>query len=76
MKEPDARDRLCDEARDGEGDEECDDDSAPSVIARYRELGIDVGALALRLQKEGADAFSQSWHALLSCIDGKRRNLR
>src|SRR5205814_313046 len=38
-------------------------------------LGIAVEALALRLQQEGAAAFSASWAKLLDCIAGKQRRL-
>ena len=33
--------------------------------------GVDVDALALRLQQEGAEAFERSWHGLLECIARK-----
>lgn len=52
-----------------------DGGDAESVIAEYRKLGIDDAALALRLQQEGADAFSKSWNGLLAGIKGKSAQL-
>jgi hypothetical protein len=45
-----------------------DGGDAESVIAEFRALGIDDGALAEQLQKEGADAFAKSWKSLLGGI--------
>jgi transaldolase len=50
-------------ARDG-GD-------AESVIAEFNRAGVDTNALAKRLQREGAQAFEKSWHALLDGIKKK-----
>ena len=33
--------------------------------------GIDLDALAARLQREGADSFAKSWHELLAAIEAK-----
>jgi len=33
--------------------------------------GVDDGAMAARLQREGVDAFAASWHALLNRIREK-----
>jgi transaldolase len=41
------------------------------VLARFADAGIDVDALALQLQGEGAKAFVQSWNELLAAIDSK-----
>jgi transaldolase len=38
----------------------------------FTQAGIDLDALALRLQQEGAAAFSASWAKLLGCIARKR----
>ena len=48
-----------------------DGGDAETVIAEYRKLGIDDGALALRLQMEAADSFLKSWNSLLSGIKGQ-----
>jgi transaldolase len=42
-----------------------------ATLARFREAGIDLQALAGRLQDEGAAAFVASWNNLLSVIAGK-----
>jgi len=44
---------------------------AEGVIAEFRREGLDDGALANRLQREGVDSFSSSWHALLTLIREK-----
>lgn len=45
------------------------------TLARFTQAGVDLDALALRLQQEGAAAFSVSWAKLLDCIARKRRLL-
>jgi transaldolase len=52
-----------------------DGGDAESVIAEFRALGIDDGALAEQLQKEGADAFAKSWKSLLDGIADKTSQL-
>jgi transaldolase len=42
------------------------------TLDRFTQAGIDLDALALRLQQEGAAAFSASWAKLLDCIARKR----
>jgi transaldolase len=54
-------------ARDG-GD--CD-----SRLETYRAAGIDIEALALKLQDDGAIAFSAAWSELLARIDVQRKTL-
>ncbi|MGH7610205.1 MAG: transaldolase [Candidatus Dormibacteria bacterium] len=46
-----------------------------SVMAQLAEAGIDPKALALQLQREGAEAFERSWKSLLACIEGKAAQL-
>jgi transaldolase len=48
-----------------------DGGDAEATLARFARAGVDVGALAARLQKEGADAFVQSWDDLLDRIAAK-----
>jgi transaldolase len=48
-----------------------DGGDAESTLARLAEAGVDVGALATRLQKEGAAAFVHSWDELMDCIAAK-----
>ena len=45
-----------------------DGGDAEQVLASFAEAGIDVDALAERLQDEGADAFAASWRELLGTI--------
>ena len=40
-------------------------------LARFAAAGIDVGALAERLQREGAKAFDDSWSDLLAVVEAK-----
>ena len=48
---------------------------AEAVLEEFRREGVDDEALAARLQREGADAFSKSWRALLSRIKEKSSQL-
>jgi transaldolase len=41
------------------------------VLARFAEAGIDLDALAARLQDEGAAAFSKSWSGLLAVLESR-----
>ena len=50
-------------ARDG-GD-------AEQVLAEFARAGIDIAALAVELQREGAEAFDKSWNDLMECITTK-----
>ncbi len=45
------------------------------LLAQFRAAGIDRDALALQLQQEGAEAFVQSWQALLARIARKSQAL-
>lgn len=44
---------------------------AEPLLARFAEAGIDIDALAIRLQRDGAQAFVKSWNALLGRIADK-----
>jgi transaldolase len=48
-----------------------DGGDAEEVLARFGKAGIDVDALAVQLQVEGAEAFVKSWKALLERIAAK-----
>jgi transaldolase len=41
-------------------------------LAAFEAAGIDVEALAEKLQRDGAEAFVKSWQALLDCLGEKR----
>jgi transaldolase len=49
-----------------------DGGDAEDVLRAYADAGVDVPALAERLQREGADAFLASWKDLLERIEAKR----
>jgi transaldolase len=42
------------------------------VLAEFAKAGVDVDALAERLQQEGKDAFVKSWNDMLESIESKR----
>ncbi len=46
------------------------------VLARFAAAGIDVDALAARLQEEGAKAFVDSWKDLLECVNSRSDALK
>jgi len=48
-----------------------DGGDAEQVLARYANAGVDVDALAARLQLEGAESFVKSWRELMSRIAEK-----
>jgi transaldolase len=48
-----------------------DGGDAEQVLAKFGEAGIDVDALATRLQDEGAEAFVKSWNELLKSIESQ-----
>jgi transaldolase len=52
-----------------------DGGDAEAVLSRFAQAGIDADALALRLQREGAQAFVKSWQALMQRIDAKSEAL-
>jgi transaldolase len=41
------------------------------VVAEFTKAGINVDAVAARLQDEGAQSFIKSWSDLMSVISGK-----
>ena len=55
-------------AKDG-GDSE-------TVLAAFAKAGIDIHALAARLQDEGAASFVKSWNDLMGCIEVKSAKIR
>ena len=52
-----------------------DGGDADATLARFEQAGVDVGALAAQLQKEGADSFVKSWNELMDCIAEKSNQL-
>jgi transaldolase len=49
-----------------------DGGNAEQVLAEFADAGIDVAALAARLQEEGKASFNKSWEDLLSSISSQR----
>jgi transaldolase len=47
-----------------------------AVLASFVRAGIDIDALAARLQNEGAASFVKSWNELMACIEGKSARMR
>lgn len=45
------------------------------VLAQFAKAGIDIDALAARLQEEGAKSFSKSWNDLMAVISSKSASL-
>ena len=52
-----------------------DGGDAEAVLTRFTAAGIDTGALAEKLQRDGAEAFVASWDDLLGCIAEKSDRL-
>ncbi len=46
-----------------------------AMLTRFAQAGIDIDALALRLQREGAESFVKSWQQLLERIAEKSASL-
>jgi len=53
-----------------------DGGDAGDELARFAAAGIDVDALAARLQREGADSFVKSWTDLMQQVASKRQVVR
>jgi transaldolase len=47
-----------------------------NVLAAFGKAGVDVDALAKRLQDEGAASFDKSWQDLMACIEAKSAVMR
>ena len=54
---------------------ERDAEAAEATLGEMENAGVDVGALAERLQREGAEAFAKSWHEMLESIKSKSASL-
>jgi transaldolase len=48
-----------------------DGGDAEPMLEQFRRAGVDIGALAARLQREGAAAFVKSWDEVLACLADK-----
>jgi transaldolase len=49
----------------------CDGGDSEAVLASFARADINIDALAIRLQDEGAASFVKSWNDLMSCIESK-----
>ncbi len=52
-----------------------DDGDAEEVLGEFETAGVDVAALAVRLQEEGKESFNASWRELLGSLESKREAL-
>ncbi len=62
---------LADHGAEVSGTLPADGGDAEAQLARFAAAGIDVGALAERLQVEGVKAFDDSWSDLLAVVEAK-----
>jgi transaldolase len=53
-----------------------DGGDSEAALASFAKAGIDIGALAVRLQDEGAASFARSWNDLMACIGSKSAQVR
>jgi transaldolase len=53
-----------------------DGGDAEEILGRFARAGVDVNALAAKLQRDGAAAFVASWKELLACLVDKSSSLR
>jgi transaldolase len=53
-----------------------DGGESEAMLAEFAKAGVDIDALASRLQDEGAKSFSKSWSDLMRCIHEKSAALR
>jgi len=53
-----------------------DGGACEEVLAEFARAGVDVDALAAKLQEEGAKAFVNSWNALMAVIASKSETLK
>ena len=52
-----------------------DGGDAAASLGEFEKAGVDLSALAARLQREGADAFDKSWNEMLGTIESKSKQL-
>lgn len=58
-----------------EGAMAADGGDAEAMLTRFKQAGIDVDALALQLQRDGAQSFAKSWQQLMQRVASKRTAL-
>jgi transaldolase len=52
-----------------------DGGNCEEVLTRFTKAGVDIDALAVRLQSEGAESFVKSWNDLIQVISSKSASL-
>lgn len=52
-----------------------DGGDADALLAEFRRSGVEQGAVAAQLQREGARSFTKSWNDLLDCLGSKSAKL-
>jgi transaldolase len=52
-----------------------DGEAAEQALAEFTAAGVDLEALAARLQEEGKQSFDESWRELMASIDSERERL-
>ncbi|MEO8508164.1 MAG: transaldolase [Betaproteobacteria bacterium] len=53
-----------------------DGGDSEAVLAQFKAAGVDIDALAARLQDEGADSFVKSWNELMGVLASKSATLK
>jgi transaldolase len=53
-----------------------DGGAGEEMLARFQRAGVDLDALAARLQRDGAESFVKSWNDLIACIESKGEALK
>jgi transaldolase len=53
-----------------------DSGECEKTLAAFAKAGVDAGALAGRLQQEGAASFVKSWNDLMTCVESKGAAMR
>jgi transaldolase len=53
-----------------------DGDDCEAVLGEFAKAGIDISALAAKLQDEGATSFVKSWNELMAVIVSKSEDLQ
>jgi transaldolase len=57
------------------GEMPADGGDADALLEQFQRSGVEQGALAAQLQREGARSFSKSWDDLLECLGSKSATL-
>ncbi|MEO3859158.1 transaldolase [Acrocarpospora sp. B8E8] len=52
-----------------------DGGDADEVLARFADVGVDIAALANKLQRDGAKTFVTAWNDLMTCVSAQSASL-